>query len=154
MNREQIRDAAMQRDASASARYAKRVVESTAQGSSPSDRHWQRIARTMFDQGHEERAVMDALREKGAKTYMAADACAATRHHFRNVHHMAHRKDGLKGLVAGAAMCLVGAAIVLLAHLLFAGIGLVFAGLPLMVFGAYKLLTGSSIPLVLPEDLG
>ncbi len=152
MTRDQSRHANLQRDAAVSARNAKQIVEATDQPLSPTDRHWQRLARTLFEQGHEEPAVMAALRRQGAKVYMAADACAATRHHFRNVHHMAHRTDGLKGLVGGAALCLLGALAVLVLHALLVGGGLFFTGLPMVVFGLYKVLTGSSVPIVLPED--
>jgi hypothetical protein len=95
MNQDRSRDA-FQRDAAASARYARSVVDTAGStANSPMDRHWQRIARKLFEEGHEERDVMEALRRQGAKTYMAADACRATRSHYRNVHHMAHRKQGM-----------------------------------------------------------
>jgi hypothetical protein len=142
---------AQQRDAAASARNAKPVREQAEQGSSPMDRHWQAIARQLFEQGHEERDVMEALRRQNCKSFVAADAIKATRHHYRNVHHMAHRKAGLKALVVGAALCVGGGALFMVGPL-FAGASMFVSGLVPLVFGLYKALTGSTVPLVLPED--
>jgi hypothetical protein len=154
MENRMTRDA-RQRNAAASARNARPIVEQAeSQVSTPMDRHWQAIARTLFEQGHEERDVMAALRQRNCKTFVAADAIKATRHHYRNVHHMAHRKAGLKALVAGAAFCTAGAAIFLLGmgHLFYLGGSMFVSGLAPLVFGLYKALTGSTVPLVLPED--
>ena len=160
MNEKRIGEA-WQRDAAASARNARPVVEPVAnQPLSPVDAHWQAIARKLFEEGHEERAVMEALRRQGCKTFAAADAVQATRRHFRNVHHMTHRKAGLRALVTGAAMWLGAAAIVFFAasggvvavRLIELVWGLVIGGMVPVVFGLYKVLTGSSVPLVLPED--
>lgn len=124
------------------------------------DRHWQRIARELFEAGVQERDVMDALRRQGAKSYMAADAVKATRRHYRNAHHMAHRKHGLRALAAG--LCLWGLAglIVFAAmggwgagHLLLAAGSLFVSGIMPVLLGVYKMLSGSSVAVVLPEDL-
>ena len=159
MNREQDREA--QRDAAASARNAKPVVgRAPSQPLSPVEAHWQAIAARLFEEGHEERDVMAALRRQGAKAYMAADAVRATRVYYRNVHHMAHRKEGLKAVGVGLAMWAGGAAIVLAAYLgdafigrlmLFAG-GLFVGGIVPVVFGLFKVLTGSTVAIYLPED--
>jgi hypothetical protein len=159
MNREQDRES--QRNAAASARNAKPVVRRAAsQPLSPMDAHWQTIAAGLFEEGRQERDVMEALRRQGAKSYMAADAVRATRVLYRNVHHMAHRKEGLKAVVVGLAMWLGGVAIVLAAYfgdafigrmMLFAG-GLFVAGIVPVVFGLFKVLTGSTVAIYLPED--
>ena len=52
---------AQQRDAAASARNARPVVAAGSPASTPMDRHWQAIARQLFDQGREERDVFKAL---------------------------------------------------------------------------------------------
>ena len=142
---------AHQRDAAASARNAKPVREQPEQGSTPMDRHWQAIARKLFEEGHKERDVMAALRRQSCKSFVAADAVKATRHHYRNVHHMAHRKAGLKALVVGAALCLGGGTLFLVGGM-FAGGSMFVSGLVPLVFGLYKALTGSTVALVLPED--
>jgi len=161
MNQEQPRGLQLQRDAAASARNARPVVERAAPGPlSPVDAHWQAIARDMFEQGHEERAVMEALRRQGCRAFAAADAVKATRSHYRNVHHMKHRKEGLKALVTGSAMWIGAAAIVLGSAnggVISRGLiefvwGLGVGGMVPVFFGLYKLLTGSSVPLTLPED--
>lgn len=152
MSRDRTRETALERDAAASARNAKQIVERTPGPLSPSDRHWQRVARKLFEKGFEERAVMEALRQQGALAYMAAAACEAMRGHYRNVHHMAHRKDGLRGVIVGACMCAIGAALVLLVHLVAYGGGLFLAGAGAVVFGLYKVLTGSSMPVMAPGD--
>ena len=141
-----------QRDAAASARNARPVREQAAQGSTALDHHWQAIARSLFEAGHEERDVMEALRRQNCKSFMAADAVKATRHHYRNVHHMAHRKAGLKGLVMGAVLCTAGGAIFFLG-MGYLGGSLFVSGMAPLVFGTWKALTGSTVPLVLPEDL-
>ncbi len=160
MNKQRTRDA-HQRDAAASARNAKPVVESAGSGgNSPMDRHWQRIARKLFEEGHEERDVMEALRRQGAKTYMAADAVKASRRYYRNVHHMAHRKQGLVAVAGGACLWLLAGVVVLAAmngwgvgRLIFTAGGLFVAGIVPVVFGLYKVLTGSTVAIVLPEDM-
>ena len=159
MKQERIRES--QRNAAASARNAKPVVKrATSQPLSPMDAHWQAIAARLFEEGQQERDVMEALRRQGAKSYMAADAVRATRVHYRNVHHMAHRKEGLKAVVVGVAMWLGGVALVLAAYfgnafigrlMIFAG-GLFVAGIVPVVFGLFKALTGSTVPIYLPED--
>ena len=160
MSQNKSRDA-FQRDAAASARYARSVVD-TAESSagSPVDRHWQRIARKLFEEGHEERDVMEALRRQGAKAYMAADACKATRSHYRNVHHMAHRKQGLMAVVMGVGLWLLGGVVLLAAangwfvgRLFLLSGGLFVGGIVPVVFGLYKVLTGSTVAIVLPQDL-
>lgn len=118
------------------------------------DAHWQAIARKLFEEGHEERDVMEALRRQNCRGYMAADAVKATRRYYRNVHHMQHRKEGLKALVAGALMCGCGGALLLVgmgSFVLYAG-GLFVSGLVPLIFGLYKALTGSTVAIYLPED--
>ena len=151
---------AHQRNAAASARNARPVVEAASQSASPMDRHWQAIARQLFEQGHEEKAVMEALRRQGCKTYMAADACKATRSHYRNVHHMAHRKEGLLAVVVGLGLWLLAGLFLLAAangwlvgRLFLCAGGLAVGGIVPVVFGLYKVLTGSTVAIVLPEDL-
>jgi hypothetical protein len=161
MSQEEPRGLQLERDAAASARNAKPIVERAAPGLlSPVDAHWQAIAREMFEQGHEERAVMEALRRQGCRVFAAADAVKATRASYRNVHHMKHRKAGLKALATGGAMWVGAAAIVLACA--YGGVvgralielvwGLGVGGMVPVFFGLYKLLTGSSVPLTLPED--
>ncbi len=147
------------RDAAASARNAKAIVTPAVRGNSPTERYWDRIARKLFEQGHEERDVMEALRRQGAKSYMAADAVAATRRYYRNVHHMANRKEGLVAVASGAMLWLLAGGVVLAAmhgwgvgRLIITAGGLFISGIVPVVFGLYKVLTGSSVPIVLPED--
>ena len=147
------------RDAAASARNAKAVVTPAVRGNSPTERHWDRIAHKLFEQGHEEHDVIEALRRQGARSYMAADAVTATRRYYRNVHHMAHRKEGLVAVASGAMLWLLAGVVALAAmhgwgigRLLWTAGGLFISGIVPVVFGLYKVLTGSSVPIVLPED--
>ena len=118
------------------------------------------MARELFEQGHDERAVLEALRKAGCLSYVRADVVKATRGHFRNLDAGANRIQGLSALAtgvlmwAGAAFCFYAAHAIdgrLTAQRLMLGaLALFIAGLTPVVVGGYKMLTGSSTPVDTP----
>jgi len=132
---------------------------------SPQEVVWRRMATEMFSQGASEDQVQQALRKAGCLALIRRQICEQTRH-LVPVDRAANRREGLRAFVIGTGLCALGVLLltaIALTHdrsasesaLAFGGRrvalfswGLLAAGFTPMLFGLWKLLTGSATSIV------
>jgi ferric-dicitrate binding protein FerR (iron transport regulator) len=135
---------------------------------SPQEAVWRRMASELFQAGASEDAVQHALRKAGCLAYLRREICEQARRETAFADRGRHRRVGLRAFLFGFAMCALGVAIWVTAALvhmtdptntaflaggrsvLLGAVGCVVVGFTPMVFGLFKLITGSAVAVVAP----